>query len=187
MGAREPVYIQDVATCDTMKRGGLATEYGIKSICLVPVPGGVLEHGTSDGPCTSDWTCMEDARKAIMPKEDLQKAFDQGASHVIFWCKKGDYLVAGASYVVPERLRALKAARGDDKTYTSESEKIKIPVDSKGPVATAARSGMEIVLDDPSSDSNFVRKTLAAEFNIKQCHFLPCKDGVLEYGTGVAK
>jgi hypothetical protein len=184
---REPVYIQDVATCDTMKRGGLAVEYGIKSLCLVPVPGGVLEYGTSDSPCTADWTCMEDARKAIMPKEDLQRAFDEGATHVIFWWKKGDEYVVGADYVVPERLRALKAARGDDKTYTTESENVKIPADSSGPVPTAASSGKELVLEDPSSDPNFQRKDLAAEFNIKQCHFLPCKDGVLEYGTGLAK
>merc|ERR1719159_1280942 len=132
MKTREPHYIQDVATCDTMKRGGLASEYGIKSLCLVPVPGGVLEYGTSDGPCTADWTCMDDARKAIMPKEDLQKAFDEGATHAIFWWKKGDEFVVGADYVVPERLRALKAARGDDKSYTTESENIKIPIDSTG-------------------------------------------------------
>merc|ERR1719343_670254 len=184
---REPVYIQDVTTCDTMKRGGVAAEYGIKSVCLVPVPGGVLEYGTSDGACTADWTCMDDARKAIMPKEDLQKAFDEGATHVIFWSKKGDEFVVGADFVVPERLRALKAARGDDKSYTTESENMKIPADSSGPVATAARSGKELVLEDPSSDPDFKRKDLAAEFNIKQCHFVPCKDGVLEYGSGITK
>merc|ERR1711976_616027 len=120
---RAPFYIQDVATCDIMKRGGVAVDYGITSICFVPVPGGVLEYGTSDGPCTADWTCMEDARKAIMPKEELQKAFDAGATHVIFWRQDGEEFVVGASYVFPERVRALQASRGDDKTYTSESAK----------------------------------------------------------------
>merc|ERR1719343_988405 len=123
---REPVYIQDVATCNSMKRGGLAVDYGIKSICLVPVPGGVLEYGTSDGPCTSDWTCMEDARKAIMPKEELQKAFDWGATHVIFWHRVNDEYVVGASYIIPERVNALKQIRGDDKSYTSESHAFKL-------------------------------------------------------------
>jgi len=58
----EPLYIQDVAACNIMKRGGLAVEYGIKSICFVPVTGGVLEYGTSNDQSTADWTCMEDAR-----------------------------------------------------------------------------------------------------------------------------
>merc|ERR1719499_574112 len=111
-----------------------------------------MEYGTSDESSTADWTCMEDARQAIMPKAELETAFNSGATHAIFWWKKGDEFVVGASYVVPERVRALKAARGDDKTYTSESEKTKILADGKGPVATAARSGMGIVLEDPSSD-----------------------------------
>jgi hypothetical protein len=185
--SQEPVYIQDVATCKTMKRGGLAVEYGIKSLCLVPMTGGVLEYGTSDGPCTADWTCIEDARQAIMPKAELQHAFDSGATHAIFWRQKGDAFEVGASYVLPERVRALKASRGDDKTYTSESLSLKIPVDSEGPVATAARSGKESVLEDPAANPNFKRAALAKEFNIGNCHFVPCRDGVLEYGTGLAK
>jgi len=183
---REPFYIQDVASCNIMKRGGLASEYGITSICFVPVPAGVLEYGISDGPCTANWTCMEDARQAIMPKDELQKAFDAGATHVIFWTQKGDQFVVGANYVVPERVRALKAARGDDKNYAEESAKRQISVKSKGPVATAARSGKEIVVTDPKTDPNFVRKDLAAEFNVQHSHFTPCRDGVLEWGIGVA-
>lgn len=184
---REPLYIQDVATCDFMKRGGLAVELGIKSICLVPVQGGVLEYGTSDGPCSADWTCMEDARQAIMPKAELEKAFDSGATSATFWWKKGEEYVVGASYVLPERVRALKAARGDDKTYASESESVKIPADSLGPVATSARSGKEIILEDPSTDPNFKRADLAKEFNMGNFHFVPCKDGVLEWGKGISK
>jgi len=184
---REPFYIQDVASCNIMKRGGLAVDYGITSICFVPVPGGVLEYGISDGPCTADWSCMEDARKAIMPKEELRRAFDNGATQVIFWRPEGRDFVVGASYVVPERVRALKAARGDDKTYTSESAKSKIPATSKGPVATAWRSGKASIVQDPANDPNFIRKSLAAEFNIKDCHFVPCRDGVLEWGVGVTR
>jgi len=181
----EPLYIQDVASCDTMKRGGLAQEYGVTSLCLVPVPGGVMEYGTSNEASTADWTSMEDARQAIMPKAELEKAFDSGATHAIFWWKQGDEFVAGASFVLPERLRALKAARGDDKSYTSESELVKIPANGEGPVATSARSGKEITLEDPAADPNFKRAGLAKEFNIGRCHFVPCKDGVLEYGTGL--
>merc|ERR1711862_125025 len=181
---QEPFYIQDVSTCDVMKRGNVAKDYGIESICFVAVPGGVLEYGASVGPCTAHWTCMEDARKAIMPKEELQKAFDWGATHVIFWHKEGDEYSVGASYVIPEREAALRQVRGDDKTYTSESHSFKLSADGKGPVATAARSGVTVILEDPTKDSTFQRQELAKEFNVGQCHFVPCKDGVLEYGTG---
>mmetsp|Transcript_85119 Transcript_85119/g.214607 ORF Transcript_85119/g.214607 Transcript_85119/m.214607 type:complete len:611 (-) Transcript_85119:351-2183(-) len=186
METGEPLYIQDVATCDTMRRGGLAVDYGLKSICLEPVPGGVLEYGTSDEPSTADWTSIEDARQAVMPKAELKKAFDSGATHVIFWWKKGEEFVAGASYVLPERERMLKAARGDDKTFTSESSLVTIRSDGKGPVATAARSGKEITLED-AANFRFKRASLAKEFNIGSLHFVPCKDGVLEYGTGLSK
>merc|ERR1719215_930684 len=135
-----------------MKRGGVAADFGIQSICLVPVPGGVMEYGTSNEASTADWTCIEDARQAIMSKAELEKAFDLGATHAIFWWRKGDEFVVGASYVIPERLRALKAARGDDKSYTSESASVRISIDSAGPVATAARSGKEITLEDPSAE-----------------------------------
>lgn len=181
---QEPFYIQDVQTCDIMKRGQLTKEYGITSICFVAVPGGVLEYGVSDGPCTATWTCIEDARKAIMPKEELQKAFDWGATHCIFWHKVGDQYEVGASYVIPERVRGLKQARGDDKSYTSESSAFKLSATGEGPISTAARSGVASFIEDPATDPNFKRAALAKEFNIGQCHFVPCKDGVLEYGTG---
>lgn len=119
-----------------------------------------------------------------MPKEELQRAFDWGATHVIFWHQVGDAFEVGASYVVPERVSALKQARGDDKSYTSESWGIKLPADGDGPVATAARSGVTVKIDDPSKATNFKRSALATEFNVGNCHFVPCRDGVLEYGQG---
>jgi len=188
---QEPVFIEDVATDDTMKRGGLAVEYGIKSVLLVPVQGGVLEYGTSDDAESADWTSADGARQARvarrLPNAELKKAFDSGATTAIFWEKKGEEFVAAASYVLSERVRALKAARGDDKTYASESESVKIPADSSGPVAASASSGKEIFLEDPSTDPNFKRADLAKEFNIGNCHFVPCTDGVLEWATGRSK
>jgi len=180
----EPLFIQDVSTCEGMRRGGLASDYGIKSVCIVPVPGGALEYGTSDEQSTADWTCIEDARQAVIPKAELQKAFDSGATYAMLWWRQGDEFVVGASYVSLNRERALRAARGDNKTYTSESAPVKIPVDSMGPVASAARSGKEITLENPAAESNFKRASLAKEFDIGNCHFVPCRDGVLEYGTG---
>jgi len=182
MKTQQPFYLQDATACTTMKRSALTKEYGIKSICFVPTEGGVLEYGTTEKGCSTNWTCMEDARKAIIPKAELKRAFESGASHAIFWWKQGDDWVVGASYVTPERVRALKAARGDDKSYTSESAAWKLDASGLGPVATAARSGKEVVIEDPATDSSVKRADLAKEFNIGSCHFLPCKDGVLEYG-----
>lgn len=73
-----------------------------------------------------------------------------------------------------------------------------------GPIATAARSGTEIVIEDASailginraattslllksggdSTEAFKRAGLAKDFNVHNIHFVPCKDGVLEYGVG---
>lgn len=186
MQTLEPEFIQDVATCEDMKRGGLASQYGINAICLVAVPGGVIEFGTSVGPCTANWTCMEDACKAIMPKAELENAFTAGATHIIFWHKVGHEYVVGATYITPERANMLKATRGDDKSYTSESWGFKLPADGKGPVSTAARAGADVVIENPASEYGFYRKDLAKEFEVGQCHFVPCKDGVLEYGIGGA-
>jgi hypothetical protein len=184
MKTQQPFYLQDATACATMKRSALTKEYGIKSICLVPTEGGVLEYGTTEKGCSTNWTCMEDARKVIMPKAELKQAFESGASHAILWSKQGDEWVVGASYVTPERVRALKAARGDDKSYTSESAAWKIDASGLGPVATAGRSGKDIVIEDPANEPSFKRAGLAKEFNVGSCHFVPCRDGVLEYGIG---
>ena len=183
MKTREPVYIQDINTCDTMKRKGLAKEYGIASVCFVPVPGGVMEYGVTTGDCSADWKSIEDARQAIMPKAELEAAFKGGATHVTFWQPEGDKFVWGAGYTLPERLRALANA-GKKSCFSAESSKFSFPVDGKGPVATAARSGKEVVIVDPADDANFKRAAVAKEYGIGNLHFVPCKDGVLEYGLG---
>jgi len=180
---REPVFVKEVAT-STMKRKELALEYGVRSVCFVPVEGGVMEYGVSAGAETADWATMSDARTAIMPKAEMKKAFENGATHLIFWKPEGDKYVAGASFVLPERLRALKAARGDDKSYTSESLSFELDVAGEGPVATAARSGKEIVVADAKNEPTYKRAALAEEFGVGDVHFVPCRDGVLEYGRG---
>jgi hypothetical protein len=181
--SQEPLYFQNVAESN-MKRKELAGEYGITSACFVPVAGGVMEYGIADGASTI-WTCMEDARTAIMPKAEMKRAFENGATHAIFWRKDGNEYVSGASYVIPERVRTLKATRGDDKTYTTESLKMAFPADGEGPIAVTARSGKEMVINDVGN-SKMKRAALAKEFNVGNLHFVPCRDGVLEYGTGIA-
>lgn len=107
----------------------------------------------------------------------------RSATHTIFWKQVGDEYKAGASYVRPDRLAALKAVRGDDKSYTSESIAMSFPASGDGPIAVTARSGKSMTVKDVSS-SKMKRAGLAKEFNVADIHFVPCKDGVLEYGTG---
>ena len=55
----------------------------------MPVLGGVVEYGTSDGPCTATWGRFEDAGSDGLPKAELNKAFRGGATYAILW--KPDY------------------------------------------------------------------------------------------------
>ena len=58
---------------------------------MVPVLGGVVEYGTSDGPCTATWHSFEDVCSECLPKAELNKAFRGGATYAIFW--KPDYSI----------------------------------------------------------------------------------------------
>jgi len=174
-----------------MKRKELASEYGIKSICFVPAEGGVVEFGISEA-CAASWTSVDDANNAVMPVAEMKAAFQQGATHLIFWRKVGDEYICGASYTKSDYARALKAVRGDDKTYASESAEMTFGAEGEGPVATAARSNKEITIEDAALFTSytlvrlgsFKRMSLAAEYNVKNIHFVPCRDGVIEYGVG---
>jgi hypothetical protein len=141
---------------------------------------------------TADWKTVEDACKAVMPKAEMKAAFQQGATHLIFWQRVGDTFEYGASYIKSDYARALKASRGDEKTYVSESSDMSFELDGEGPVATAARSNKEIIIEDAALFTSytlvrlgsFKRMTLASEFSVKNIHFVPCRDGVIEYGVG---
>ena len=179
-----PVFIQDVKTCTTMDRAGLAAEYAIGSLCLIPVEGGMIEYGTSceESQCTANWNSVEDACTAVMPRGEMKRAFENGATHVIFWKLVDGQYVCGADYVIPERIRALKG-KGIDTSYTTESEEMSFAADGPGPVATAARSGAEIVIENPDMNPAFKRAAIAKKYGVGNIHFVPCKDGVLEYGS----
>ena len=84
-------------------------------------------------------------------------------------------------FTTESRKRALRATRGDDKTFSSESRKYTVPVNGRGPIASASRSGEEVIITDTSV---MVRAAIAKEFGIRCIHFVPLPDGrVLEYGT----
>jgi hypothetical protein len=168
-----PIYIQDAGSEDKMKRKDLAKDNDIKSVVFIPVPGGVMEYGTTTDPSTADWNGVEDACRTMIPKAELTKAFESGATHAIFWTQKGGAFGPVASYDLRE----------DGKSYAEESGTVMISTDSLGPVASSSRAGVEITLDNPAMDPQFKRAALAAELKINYCHFVPFPGGVLEYGT----
>tara|TARA_B110001452_G_scaffold132646_1_gene110261 strand:- start:1486 stop:1806 length:321 start_codon:yes stop_codon:yes gene_type:complete len=47
--SRAPIFIEDAQSCERDVRKFAAQEYGVQSICYIPVLGGVLEYGTSEG------------------------------------------------------------------------------------------------------------------------------------------
>lgn len=180
----KPVFVPNAAEELKLKRREFAKEYGIKSMCFIPFEDGVLEYGASIGDSTAVWSKMPEC--PTMPKKEMRKAFENiGAKYVMFWSNaSGDgYFRAIATYVTPERVRALANKRGDNKTFCSESQGFKLPVDGNGPVATAARTGQEQFIQDAPTEPTFRRKDIAKEFGVASIHFVPVTGGVLEYGT----
>lgn len=180
---QQPIFIEDARAFGKLKRQALAEEFGIASICFAPVEGGVIEYGTSRGQETADWTSVDDACVDALPRGEIRKAFATGATHLIYWKQVADRYVVRGDFVVPERLRALRQSRGDDDSYTSRSEDLVLSANGEGPIATAQRSGKEVIIDDASTAVNYRRRELALEFGINNCHFVPLEQGVLEYGS----
>jgi hypothetical protein len=54
----QPVFVMDARTDQAMRRQALAQEYGVGSVCFIPVAGGVLEYGTAEAHTTPHWTEM---------------------------------------------------------------------------------------------------------------------------------
>ena len=179
-------FIEDAAACPSIMRRDAARRSGIKSICYVPVEGGVLEFGNTFTDCTVDWPSLEAAGFADLPIGEMKEAFGEGATHMIYWKYFGHSFKVAADYVIPEQLRALRQYRGDEKSYTSESEQFVIDAHGLGPCATAYRVGKSIVITDAAEAVSFQRAALAREFGVGNLHFVPTADGVLEYGVASA-
>merc|ERR1712130_1016520 len=165
-----------------MKRKDLAKEFSITSICFIPVEGGVLEYGTHrNGAAWGEKMpiCPD------MPKLEMKRAFEDGATYTMFWKKDGDDFTVMADYVLPERTQALRRERGDDETFCSVSRRVRLPADGGGYIATAASSGKGFVVDNAATDRHLRRQAAAVEFDIGEIHIVPCKDGVLEYGKAL--
>ena len=92
-------------------------------------------------------------------------ARDESATYAIHWVRRGSKFEIDSHMTTSARVRALRTARGDEKTFSSESQRYKVNAEGKGPIATAARNRKEVILDDTST---MVRAKLAQEFSIKQ-------------------
>lgn len=115
----------------------------------------------------------------------IDECFEQyDAVYSLLWQREGGvgpYRVAG-QYTTSSRKRALRAVRGDDKTFASESAKLAIPGTGSNLIATAARDGQEVVISNPGRMWSLQRRSLAQQFGIKHIHFVPVQGGVMEYG-----
>ena len=126
-------------------------------------------------------TLMADAfqRKRWQMQENFMA--ELGATHAILWVRNETHFEVAKDFTTEEKRRALRLARRDDKTFASESRKVKIPAEGNGAIATAARSQRELVVKD---FSKMVRVKLCREFGVKELRFVPLTSGsVLEYGT----
>ena len=187
--SQEPIFIRD-ASGAKLKRAGLVKAFGIASIVFSFAEGGVIECGTSLGPETADWKTFDDANIDAIPCGELRRAFAEGANELIYWRRVGDKYAVRGDYIIPERLRSLRQARGDEESYTSRTEEqysLLIDAYGSGPIASAQRSGVEVVIENAATAKKFKRKQLALEFGVSNVHFVPLAGAVvLEYGRGGA-
>eukprot|EP00418_Pyrodinium_bahamense_P089929 CAMPEP_0179041410 /NCGR_PEP_ID=MMETSP0796-20121207/16142_1 /TAXON_ID=73915 /ORGANISM="Pyrodinium bahamense, Strain pbaha01" /LENGTH=921 /DNA_ID=CAMNT_0020737773 /DNA_START=33 /DNA_END=2798 /DNA_ORIENTATION=- len=165
--------------CQDFSRTELAREFGIESIGFLPVPGGVLEYGS-----TEHWDELPKTPK--LPRAEMARAFNEfGAVYVLYWTPEGNTWRATADFTTPEREIAIRRRRNDGFTFCMKCRERVLTQNSL--VAQAAASGTELTCTDATTEESFERKDLAEEFTIKNIRFVPCEDGVLEYGLASTK
>jgi predicted membrane chloride channel (bestrophin family) len=185
---RQPVFVRDAKTSTTISanRVAAANVYGIESICFVPVLGGVIEYGTSNGEGTATWESFDEAGSDGLPKAELERVFRGGATYAIYW--KPDYTIgkykAIATYETQSQALSKRAAEG--KTYVKECLDFSPNIGGSGPIGTAGASGVEVKIADTKSCATFQRSKLAGDYGIGSITCVPCNGGVLEYGTVTA-
>lgn len=167
------------------KRRGLARQFDVKSIAFVPTVGGVMEIGNSRGPATRDWSSLEDIGNGV-PNTALEQAFTQdSATYAIFWNRNfatGQYEVCATFESAANKLNK-KALENSVVSFSSRSAAFSSPIMGNSPIATAGKSGVDVVIPEVSQCPGFQRKALAEEFGVGKMNFVPCEAGVLEYGT----
>lgn len=76
-----------------------------------------------------------------------------------------------------------RAALASKASFSTESGKLHLPIGGNGPVASAGKSGVDVVIPDVTKQPSFRRKKLAQEWGVGKMTLVPCSTGVLEYGA----
>ena len=184
---RQPIFVPNAKIGDwtvNQQRVQAAIDYGIQSICFLPVLGGVLEVGNSDACVASGntWEGVEAVTEDGLPKAELERAFRSGATYAIYWkpdYAKGEY---GLRACYETSAQALSADACDTKTYVNECRSFRPSIESDGPIGTAGSSGVTVQVLDTAKDKSFKRSKLAQAYGIGKVTFVPCNGGVLEWG-----
>ena len=199
MQTGEPVLIPDVGG-SSMKRSSLAMRFSIVSVAFIPAGGDVIEigkvlydafTGIARDPLHSSVGWRELPRMALeIPVAAISYELNSGkAAHVVVWTAReqaigNDQIVAIASYEKPEHKQQVLQIKGTDGTYVTESFGVELDRYGDGPVATALRTGRDIVLDLVTDDtSTYKRAQLAEEYGIIRERMVPTSNCVFEFGT----
>jgi predicted membrane chloride channel (bestrophin family) len=184
LSSRQPIFVADAKDPSwtvNMQRVTAAQDYGIQSICFVPVLGGVLEVGTSDS-CITKWGSVNDAVADGLPKAELEKAFRSGATYAIYW--KPDYNKGMYGLRASFETSAQQLSKDDvkAKSYVDECRDFAPSIYGADPIGTAGTSGVTVKVVDTARDKSFKRSELAQGYGIGRIDFVPCNGGVLEWG-----
>ena len=159
---RQAIFVPDAQACEADGRKYAAQEYGIKSICYLPVLGGVLEYGTSNSDATADWKDLEQAGGDALPKAELEKAFRAGATYSIFWRRNeqtGQYEAAASFETAAQSLS--KSAKSSTDSYVISSKAVTMSIGDSGPIASAGESGCTVFVPNTATCKEFKRSQLA--------------------------
>ena len=104
-----------------------------------------------------------------------------GAGGALFYEMKDGKLTATAHWNPDSRIAAMRAKRGDDKLWTTETYNFKFEPGQGAPGRAFQNNNPEFVADISALDvSAFPRKNLAEEFGVKSVCAVPCAGGVIE-------
>lgn len=99
----------------------------------------------------------------------------------MFFKMKGGQLTAAAHWIPDSHIAAMKAKRGDDKLWTTETYAFTFNLGEGAPGRAFQNNEPEFVADISALEASACpRKSLAAEFGVKSVHAVPCADGVIE-------
>lgn len=162
----------------SLRRSDRAKEFGIKSLGLVPIEGGVLEYGV---PTTARLSGHTLAAMLKITAEVCE------ADYSLCWSSAvaGNHFAATGSFLSPGFRQSLreKKLEGD---FISQWCNTNLDARSNWPVATCTQTGAPVFIPDVGGSSMQLhpmrRSSLAARFSIVSVAFIPAGGDVIEIG-----